>query len=82
LERYESAIGDYDEAIHINPNYAEAYYQRAEANSSLHAFTKAMKDIQTVVPLAEQTDDADLMNRIHDLFDQINSRTVGGSEDE
>ena len=82
LEYYESAITDFDEAIRINPDYAEAYYHRAEANSFLHRFVEAIENIKTALQLAEQTDNADLIGRIDDLWQQINSRTAGETEDE
>ena len=82
LEQYEAAIKDYDDAIRINSDYAEAYYQRAEANSFLETLVEAKADLQIALQLAEQSDDANLMKRIDDLFYEIDSRTVGGSEDE
>lgn len=82
LEQYAAAIDDYDETIHRDPNHAEAYYHRAEANSSLGHLAEAKADIQTAKQLAEKTNDTDLMKLIDDLVYEIDSRTVGGTENE
>ena len=82
LEQYTAAIADFDEAIRIDPDYVEAFYHRAEANSSLGHLVEAKADLQTAKQLAEQIDDADIMKHIDDLLYEIDSRTVGGSENE
>lgn len=82
LEQYEEAIKDYDDAIRINSDYAEVYYQRAEANSSLGHLVEARADLQTALELADQANDERLIELIQELLYEINSRTVGGSEDE
>lgn len=82
LDDYESAISDYDEAIRLGPDDAEIYYYRAEANFSLRQFTEGESDIQMALQLAKRTDDMDIIKRIEDLLYEINSETVGGSEDE
>ena len=74
LERYEAAITDFDEAIRINPDYAEAYYHRADANFSLNHFGEARTDLQTALELADQANDERLIELIQELLDEINSR--------
>ena len=82
LEQYEAAIIDYNDAIRINPDYAEAYCDQAEANSFLGHLVEAKADLQIARQLAEQSDNTDLIRRIDDLLYEIDSRTVGGSENE
>ena len=44
LERYESAIDDYDEAIRLNPDYAGAFYHRGLAKHHLEQYESAIND--------------------------------------
>ena len=78
-EQYESAISDFDMFIEKDPGYAEAHYYRADANFFLNHFDEVEADLQTALQL---TDDAELINNIESLLYEINSRIVGGSEDE
>lgn len=82
IGRYESAISDFDIFITKNPNHADAHYHRAEANSFLGHLAEARTDLQIASQLAEQSDDADLIDRIEYLLYEINSRTVREPEDE
>lgn len=53
-DQIESAISEFSEAIRLDPNFAEAYYQRSLLLIKNHA-KKAMKDAQTASQLlAEQ----------------------------
>ena len=80
--RYESAISDFDKFISRIPDHANVHYYRAEANSSLGHSVEARADLQTALELADQANDERLIELIQELLYEINSRTVGGSEDE
>ncbi len=44
MKDYEKAIADYDEAIRLNSNYANAYYNRGVAHFNLGKKDKALAD--------------------------------------
>ncbi len=81
-EEYQEAVNDFDMALHLDPNYAEAYYHRADVKLSLRRLAEATNDLEIALPLAEQVGNTELIELIQELLYEINSRTVGGSEDE
>lgn len=48
---FQGAITDLNRAIQINPNYAFAYYRRAEARQNIGEKDKAIKDLQKAAQL-------------------------------
>ncbi|MEM6753088.1 MAG: tetratricopeptide repeat protein [Cyanobacteria bacterium P01_C01_bin.38] len=48
---FQGAIKDLNQAISINPNYAFAYYRRAEARQNIGEQDKAIKDLQKAAQL-------------------------------
>ena len=71
LDDYKGAIADYDKAIQLKPNFAEAYAARGAAKYSLGRTGEAKQDLQTALKLAEQADDkrfkAKIESAIRDL---------------
>ena len=81
-EQYSSAISDFDKFINLNPNYVEAYYYRAEAKFRIGNSDGAREDIETALPLAEESGDASLVGYIEELLNDIDETSVGESQDE
>jgi len=50
-EEIERAIEDYDEAIRLNPQYADAYYNRGNAYANLGQSQQAIKDFNEAIHL-------------------------------
>ena len=69
-------------AIQLDPNYAYAYFNQALAKFHLKHFSAAREDLERASTLADLDDDAELISNIEYLLYEINSRTVGGSQDE
>jgi tetratricopeptide (TPR) repeat protein len=44
LERYEEAISDYDEALRIKPDFADAYVNRGYTKLALQQYTDVISD--------------------------------------
>ena len=49
LENYGLAIADSDEAIKLDPNYAKAYYRKADANIALNKYELALDSLKIVI---------------------------------
>lgn len=49
LENYGLAILDSDEAIKLDPNYAKAYYRKADANIALNKYDLALNCLKIVI---------------------------------
>lgn len=81
-EKYSSAILDFNKFINLNPNYAEAYYYRAEAKFGLGDSDGAREDLETALPLAEESEDLRLIGYIEGLLNDISEITAGGEQDE
>ena len=57
---YKGAIADYNTAIHLKPDFARAYYHRAEAKGKLGQLSRAKSDLQIAAKLAKQAGDVSL----------------------
>ena len=51
LGRHEAAVADYDEAIRLKPDYAEAYSNRGEAKQKLRQYEAAVDDCNEAIRL-------------------------------
>ena len=51
MERHEEAIADYDEAIRLKPDYAQAYYNRGNAKGRLERHEEAIADYDEAIRL-------------------------------
>ena len=49
LENYGLAIADSDDAIKLDPNYAKAYYRKADANIALNKYEVALECLKIVI---------------------------------
>jgi tetratricopeptide (TPR) repeat protein len=49
LTQYEKAIENYDKVIEINPNFIEAYINRAIAKNRLDLYEDAIKDLEHII---------------------------------
>lgn len=50
-ENFDAAIANFDKALALNPNYAEAYNSRGEARSRLRDYEGAIKDYNQAITL-------------------------------
>ena len=81
-KKYRPAILDFNKFINLNPNYVEAYYYRAEAKVRLGDSEGAKEDLETALPLAEESADLRLIVYIEGLLNDISEITTGGEQDE
>jgi tetratricopeptide (TPR) repeat protein len=51
LKEYEYAISDFDKAISLSPDFAEAYFKRGEAKSSSGSHYRAIEDYNTAIDI-------------------------------
>ena len=58
-ERYQSAIIDFDEAIKLKPDFAEAYVTRGTAKSQLGTYKSAIVDFDEAIHLKPETVESD-----------------------
>ena len=57
LKQYNEAIKDYNQAIELNPQNAEAYSNRGNVKARLKQYTAAIKDYKKAKKLFEQQGD-------------------------
>ncbi len=70
LEQYQEALEDYDKALEINPNFAEAYINRGTAKAELSRWEDALEDFDKAIAL--NSDDARAYNNRALIFRRIN----------
>ena len=58
VSQWELAIDDYDEAIRLNPFYAQAFFNRGIAQNGLLQFELAIEDLDKALLLNPQADEA------------------------
>jgi tetratricopeptide (TPR) repeat protein len=82
LGQYELAIIDLDKSITFDNTLIFSYHERAIAMYNLRRFKEARQDLEVALELVNQQGDVDMQNKIKGLLNDIDSRTVGGSQDE
>ena len=69
--QYEAAIDDYDNAIRLKPDDANAYYDRGLAKKKLGQTSGSEQDWRTALKLATQTGNVTLKNQIENVLPQF-----------
>lgn len=77
---YAEAIADYDIVISLDQGDAEVYYNRGFANYRLKRPDDAKEDLQEALDLARKVPDADLIVRIGELLQDIESCNGNSNE--
>ena len=80
LAQYDAAIADFDKAIDLEPDDAEAYVNRAMAKVNLAHIDEAKLDFQTAGELAEQQGDNNLKVFVESRLQELNNSTPQDSE--
>lgn len=66
------AVSDYDTAIKLKTDFADAHFNRGLTRANLGQAAKAKQDFQTALQLATQTGDIELQNKIQDTLLKLN----------
>ena len=69
----EDAIADYDEAIRLKPDFAEAYYNRGFAKAALGRNDGTREDLETALELAQNANDTDLVVEVKQLLRDLDA---------
>ena len=72
LERHNAAITDFDEVIRLNPDYAEAYYNRGTAKYTLGRSEEAKSDFQNALGLAKEQGEKELIAVVEKDIQELN----------
>lgn len=75
-----AAIADYDIVISLDQGDAEVYYNRGFANYRLKRPDDVKEDLQEALDLARKVPDADLIVRIGELLQDIESCNGNSNE--
>ena len=75
LSKTNEAIADFDETIRINPEFINAYTNRAQAKIILRSIKEAKSDLQTALELAEQQNDTALKADIEEKLQELKNST-------
>ena len=68
--KFQDAITEYNEALKIDPKYADAYFNRALTYRIMHDYDSAQKDLETVMKLQPKSADAPLL--VGDMLESKN----------
>ena len=68
---YDQAIVDFDQAIRINLQHAEAYNNRGNANKIIGEYQKARADLQRALELATEQNNQELAQVARSLLDEL-----------
>jgi tetratricopeptide (TPR) repeat protein len=75
LRRYEEALSDFEKATEINPEFVDAYQNRAELFLTLRKYQEALSDLNKVIELNPRND------KIRSEIERINGiLNTGGLE--
>ncbi|MBF0279914.1 MAG: tetratricopeptide repeat protein [SAR324 cluster bacterium] len=88
LNRYDLALGDYNQALRLNPKYTEAYFNRGNVNFRMNRFQAAFADYNKTLSLNAKYVDAYFnrglihfrLNRFESAYEDY-SRTLSLSKD-
>lgn len=73
LKSYQNAVNDLDQAIRINPQYANAYKQRGGGHYFLGNISQARTDFATALNLYRQQGNQSEVNRMQRLLQLVNN---------
>ncbi len=59
--KFQEALAEFTEAIKVDPDYADAYFNRALTNRILNKFDEAKRDLETVMKIQPKSGDAPLL---------------------
>ena len=76
IKRIKEAIEDYNEAIRLNPNYSESYYNRGLAKLQLGKIEEAIKDFITAYELDNNEVKEKAKNRLINLAKEKNEAAI------
>ena len=68
---FEQAIADYDKAIELNPDYADAYFNRGVAHAASGNYEQAIQDIEMYRDLAADAPD---WEEVEEIIEQLQSQ--------
>ena len=73
MGRYQEAIADYDEAIRLQPDDAEAYSNRGNAKAALGRKDEARQDLETALALARNANNAEMVALVEQLLHKLDA---------
>ena len=82
LEQYRAAIRDLTKSINLDNTLILSYYERANANFFLGRSEEATSDLEKALALVKEQNNDEFLPEILNLLNEIDSPTIGGSQDE
>ncbi|NEP44090.1 MAG: tetratricopeptide repeat protein, partial [Okeania sp. SIO2H7] len=74
LENYEEAIADQIAVLDIDPNLAQAYYVRGEAERELGKYSEAIADFEKAATLCEKQGKLELAEKAKEAIEALGGR--------
>lgn len=75
LKQFDEALADYDKTIQLNQDHEIAYYRRGSLHAKLGHYNDAKEDLSEALQQAAQVGDVNLIVRIGQLLQEIESKT-------